>query len=88
MANHSKWANGQISALVEIGIDVADAQRSTNWVLSNLPNGEDPATWVPTAAQLNTPLDAVDVLDASADWYARDSVPPKFKRILDAQEAR
>lgn len=85
MPDHRKWADEQISALVDIGIDIAEAQRSVNWVLDNLPEGEDPATWIPTAAQLDTPLDAAAIQDARVDWYAKDSVPPKWKRLLDAK---
>lgn len=86
MADHSKWAEEQIQALMDIGIDEAEAQRSINWVLKNMPEGADPSRWIPTAAQLDTPLDEADIQDARTDWYAKDSVPPEFNRLLDAAE--
>jgi hypothetical protein len=83
---HQNWAESQIAALVEIGIDLQEAQRSVKWVLDNLPQGEDPATWIPSAEQINVEISDADIVDARADWYASDSVPPRFKRLLDAVE--
>jgi hypothetical protein len=83
---HQNWAESQIAALVEIGIDLQEAQRSIKSVLDNLPYGEDPATWIPSAEQLNDEISEVEIMDARADWYASDSVPPRYKRLLDATE--
>lgn len=86
MPDHRKWEDEQIAVLTDIGIDLAEAQRSVNWVLDNLPEGEDPATWVPPAHVLDTPLNNAAIQDARVDWYAKDSVSPRFKRLLDAAE--
>ena len=86
MADHRKWADSQIAVLTSIGIDLAESQRSVNWVLDALPEGEDPAVWVPPAHVLDAPLDNAAIQDARVDWYASDSVPPRYKRLLDAVE--
>ena len=86
MADHQKWADSQIGVLTSIGIDLVEAQRSVNWVLNELPDGEDPATWVPPSYVLDAPIDAAAIQDARIDWYANDGVPPRFKRLLDAVE--
>ena len=83
---HQDWAESQIAALVEIGVDLIEAQRSVKWVLDNLPSGENPATWIPTAEQMQSAITDADIQDARADWYAQDNVPSKFNRLLDAVE--
>ena len=83
---HQDWAESQIAALVEIGVDLIEAQRSVKWVLDNLPEGENPATWMPTAEQMQSAITDADIQDARADWYAQDNVPSKFNRLLDAVE--
>jgi hypothetical protein len=86
-AKHRRWADGQVTALVELGVDLADAQRSVKWVLDTMPDDADPATWLPTAAQLErNPATAESVQDARAAWYASEAVGARFKRLLDAGE--
>jgi hypothetical protein len=81
----AKWAENQIQALIRIGIDAIDAERSVNWVLEHLPPGADPRTYIFPAETLNEPLDQKAVDDARADWYASEGVPNKYKRLLDAR---
>lgn len=83
---HQDWAESQIAALVEIGVDLIEAQRSVKWVLDNLPDGVNPSTWIPTAEQMRADVTDADVQDARTDWYTQDSVPPRFNRLLDAVE--
>lgn len=83
---HQDWAESQIATLVEIGVDLVEAQRSVKWVLDNLPDGENPAAWIPTAEQMRPDVTDTDVQDARADWYANDAISPKYKRLLDAVE--
>lgn len=83
--SHKKWADEQVQILVGLGVDIEEAQRSVNWVLDNLPEGEDPATWIPTGQQLDSPIGEKDIQDARTDWYANDAISPQFKRILDAK---
>lgn len=84
---HEKWQEDTIRTLVDLGVDPADAQRSTKWVLDHLPVGADPATYIFTADELyEDPAGDAAIADSRADWYAKDSVLPKFKRILDATE--
>jgi hypothetical protein len=51
-AKHRKWADAQVAALLELGVDLADAQRSVKWTLDTMPEGADPNTWIPTVEQL------------------------------------
>jgi len=84
---HQKWADRQIAALLDLGIDLADAQASVQWALDHLPEGADPDTWIPPAERLERdPAAPESVQDARTAWYASDSVPAKYKRLLDARE--
>lgn len=83
---HEKWQEETIKKLIELGIDGEEAQRSTKWVLDHLPEGEDPATYIFSAEELyEAPQTPEQITDSRADWYASDSVTPRFKRILDAK---
>jgi hypothetical protein len=79
------WAEKQIQALIAINIDAIEAERSVTWVLTHLPPGADPRTYVFPAEVLYEPLDDKAVSDARQDWYQSDAVPSKDKRILDAK---
>ena len=79
---HEKWAESQITALIDCGVDPADAQATVNRVLAALPEGADPATWI---APVPDGLTQSDIDDARSDWYANDAIAPKYKRILDAR---
>ena len=81
-----RWAEKQIQALIAIGIDAIEAERSVNWVVQHLPPGANPTTYVFPAETLYEPLDDKAVADARADWYASEAIPAKFKRLLDARE--
>jgi hypothetical protein len=78
------WGESQIQALIRIGFDAIEAERSVTWVMTHLPPGADPRTHVFPAEVLNEPLDDKAVSDARQDWYASDAVPNKYKRLLDA----
>lgn len=87
---NEKWAEGQTRVLVAAGVAPQVAERSVQWVLDNLPPGQDPATWVPApelVAGFANPT-ADDVKEARTDWYASKDVPAKFKRLLDARPDR
>lgn len=81
----AKWAEKQIQALITIGLDAIEAERSVTWVLQHLPPGADPTTYVFPAEVLNEPLDEKAIGDARQDWYNSDAVPAKYKRLLDAR---
>lgn len=78
----AKWAEQEIAALISIGTNPVDAQHTVDWVLANLPQGADPRTWIPTAADLaRTELsDKEAASDAKAVWMERK--PKKIKRLL------
>lgn len=81
MDNH-KWAEKEIQALINAGVNPLDAQRSVNWTLTHMPPNADPAKWIPAASDLDTPVDKASVQDAAAVWFER--VKPKYKRLLNA----
>lgn len=88
-AKHKAWADAQVAALVELGVDLADAQRSVKWVLDTMPEEADPNTWIPSAEQLyRDPSTPESIQDARTAWYASEAVPGKYKRILDASEEK
>jgi hypothetical protein len=85
-SQHQAWAESQVQALVDLGVDILDAQRSVDWILDNLPFDADPATYVfPADALWQEPSSDASVDDARADWMAKDEVPAKFKRLLEAR---
>ena len=81
----AKWAESQIQALIGIGYDAIEAERSVNWVIMHLPPGANPTTYIFQADTLSEPLDDKATDDARADWYASEAVPTKYKRLLDAR---
>ena len=82
----AKWAEGQIQALISIGFDAIEAERSVNWVVNHLPPNADPRTYVFPAETLYEPLDEIAITDARTHWYVDDATPQKYKRLLDARE--
>jgi hypothetical protein len=81
MTEREQWTEEQVIGLVNAGVDLVDAQATVARVLAAMPEGADPDMWLP---DLDATLTDADVVDARADWYASDAVPPKFKRLLDA----
>jgi hypothetical protein len=82
----AKWIEEQASALVDAGDDPLDA---TDWATQAarwIPKGEDPETFVPFLGGEGGQVTIADIIDARADWYANDDVPPEYKRLLDATE--
>lgn len=84
-SQHQQWADEQIATLIDLGINPIDAQKSVQWVLDNLPYDADPATYIFPADMLwQEPSALVD--DSAAAWMSSDSVPNRFKRLLQARE--
>lgn len=81
---HQDWSEQQIAALIETGVDPVDAQATINRILAALPEGGNPSTWI--APVPDSTVTQSDVDDARADWYAKDEIPSRFKRLLDAAE--
>lgn len=80
--DNTKWAEKETQALIVAGVNPLDAQRSVSWTLANMPPGADPATWIPSLSDLDTPVDKAAAQDALAAWFAR--APVKYKRLLSA----
>lgn len=78
-------AKDPLAALLAIGVNPLDAQTALSRVLDVMPEGADPASWLPTADHVSGPLDKAALMDARAVWYER--VETKFKRVLDARRA-
>ena len=81
-----KWAERETQALITVGVNPLDAQRSVSWTLANMPPGADPATWIPAISDLDTPVDKAAAQDALAAWFFR--TPAKYKRLLSAVTVR
>ena len=86
-APHQQWADAQRAALLELGYDLADANKRIAWILDNLPIGADPATHIfdPQEIYLE-PSDPEQEMDARVAWLADDAVGARWKLILDAKE--
>ena len=86
--DRDRWAEEQIAAFIDMGDSPADAERFVALALSWVPEGEDPATYLPPAHVViaSATVTDEDVADARADWYASEDVPNAWKRLLDARE--
>lgn len=83
---HQHWYDKQRDTLLELGYDLADVLKRLDWILDNLPSGEDPATYIfPAHALWQEPSDSEQVQDSRVAWLADDQIPNKFKLILDAK---
>lgn len=73
--------------MIDAGVNPLDAEAAVQWVIDNLPAGEDPDTWLPARQVV---IDAVRsakndaLVDAKAYWYSSDT-PARFNGILNAQ---
>ena len=79
----------QSAVLLKLGVAEIDVERSANWVAAHLPDGADPATWIPSAADLQEDgvISEAAVIDSRQAWYASKSVDRKYRKLLDAREA-
>ena len=75
----------QIAALVAIGYTLPDTTRTVQTALALVPDGADPALWLPSAEALDAPINDADVMTARNEWYA--TAPDEYARLLDAGEA-
>ena len=85
----AKWAEKQIRALLDVGLDLVDAEAIVRQTLENTPEGEDLDTYVPPedGLQDGAQITPDDIARARAAWYADPAIPPAFKMLLDAREA-
>lgn len=76
----------QTVTLLKLGISQADIERSISFVDAHLPADADPATWIPSAADLSDDMSAeAAVIDARAAYYVDKRVPRRFRKLLDAR---
>lgn len=75
----------QTVELIRLGVDIHDIERTLTWIDATMPQGQQPATWIPSANDLVEDV-AATVADTRLNWYAKRSVGARFKRILDAKE--
>tara|TARA_R110000868_G_scaffold117128_1_gene311388 strand:+ start:1462 stop:1764 length:303 start_codon:yes stop_codon:yes gene_type:complete len=83
---YQNFAERNIAGLVNAGVDVSVAQATVKRILDWTPAGEDPATYRPPHYGQPVTVGPEDVTEARAAWYSDDSIPAKYKRILDAVE--
>jgi len=85
-----KWAQEQTDHLIEMGDDPQDAEETVRDALLMIPEGEEPADYLPPdwVVEGRAYVSEVDVAGARVDWYASDVVGAKWKRLLDAKESR
>lgn len=85
IADMEKWKSKQIQAAIERGVHPLDAAQAMENFLASLPVGADPATYVRPDWSLDEDISSEAIeADARAAWYGSDTVPPSFKRLLDA----
>lgn len=85
-AELERFANKQVAALIAAGQNPLDAHNQVARFLAKLPAGADPNTYVPRDVPSSEELTGKAALDdARAAWYGDESVPKRFKRLLDAK---
>jgi len=85
-SQHQQWYDAQRNVLLELGFDLVDIEARLDWILANLPYGEDPATYVFPDAALVQDVSAPELLqDARVAYLADDNVPPRFKLMPSAK---
>lgn len=78
----------QTAALLDLGIPVADVERTLTWIEQRLPIDADPVTWIPTPSELfEEPGAEAALLDSRMSWYSKPGIPSRYRRILDAKAA-
>lgn len=77
-----RWVARQSAALLRLGVNPMDVERSIKWMAAHLPDGADPDTWTPTGNDLWTEPQAQEI-DSRANWYV--NAPTRFQRLLDAR---
>lgn len=82
---HEKWANRQIAAAIDLGVNPLDAAKAVNEFLVMLPQGADPDTYIVPARALEQELADERVLDDLRSWWY-GGVEPRYARLLDATE--
>jgi len=80
------WAEKQIRTLLDIGLDLVDAEAIIKQTLDSIPEGEDLDAYIPPEDDEPVEITADDLARARAAWYADDAIPPEFKMLLDAKE--
>lgn len=77
----------QVATLTKLGIAAADIEHAISFVDAHMPADADPATWIPSAADLSDDLSMeAAVVDARAARYVDKRTPRRFRRLLDARE--
>lgn len=86
----NNWQESQIQALIAAGVDAVDAQASVAFVAEFMPQDAAPATFLlcENVDYFGYPAYPTPehIQDARIAWFADDSVSPKWKRILDAED--
>lgn len=78
-----------IRAALRMGYTLADAERAAAWVEQRKPRDMDAGDWVPDARAIGggvfgVPLTRGMEHDALVAWFADETVPDRWKRLLSA----
>lgn len=86
MSQSRQFILKQTATLLKLGVNPIDVERTIKWVDAHLPEGANPATWIPSAQDLNDGyVSEAAVLDARTAFYMDEDIPERFRRILDAR---
>lgn len=85
--NIERWAERQKAALINAGVHPLDAENAVQWVVDNLPFGEDPDTWLPAREVLSAVVDDAGIIDSKSYWMSHDNVPAGYRMLLSATPA-
>ena len=86
MAN-AAWAEAQVQALLEAGVDRMDAERIVGFVEKNHGGNVERDPLPEDLTDRMAEVTEADALDAAADWMASPAVPNRYKRLLHARKA-
>ncbi|HSG63298.1 MAG TPA: hypothetical protein VLA24_17875 [Pseudomonadales bacterium] len=82
--NIERWAERQRAALIDAGVHPLDAEIAVQWVIDNLPPGEDPDIWIPARRVIDNAIDDAGIMDSKAYWLGHENVPSRYRMLLSA----
>lgn len=81
------WAEAQVQALLETGVNQIDAERTVAWIEKNHGGNVERDPLPEALTDRMAEVTEADALDAAADWMASPAVPNRYKRLLHARSA-
>jgi len=85
-SQHQQWYDREVATLVELGVDLADAEKRQQWILDNMPPWADPDTYVFVGRELyQEPATPENEQDSRVAYIANEDTPNRFKRLPSAK---